>query len=83
MQESTYIHVRVTTKGRSESVTKKNDTYHITVKEKPERGVANKRVRELLAQTLHSNPKEFRLVKGGTSPSKTYLFTNNHTNHEN
>jgi len=82
MQESTYIHVRVTTRGRTECIEKKNNTYYIIVKEKAERGAANKRVRELLAQTLHRTPKELRLVKGGTSPSKTYLFTN-HTHHEN
>ena len=82
MKQNMYIHVRVSTKGRSESIEKKKYTYYITVKEKPERGAANKRVREILAQTFHGNPKEFRLVKGGTSPSKTYLFTN-HSHHEN
>lgn len=79
MEEKQYIHVRATTKARTECILEKNGTYHIQVKEKAERGEANKRIRELLAQTLHCTSKELHLVKGGRSPSKTYLFSNQKT----
>lgn len=75
MKENKYIHVRVTTKARTECILEKNGTFFIQVKEKAERGEANKRVRELLAQTQNCKPEELRLVKGGRSPSKTYLLS--------
>ena len=75
MKENTYIHVRVTTKARTECILEKNGMYFIQVKEKAERGEANKRVRELLALAQNCKPEELRLVKGGRSPSKTYLLT--------
>lgn len=78
MSNPKYIHVRVTTKSRKESITPsdKKDTYLISVKEKAELGLANARVKELLVQALHCNPSHLRLVKGGTSPSKTFLLNN-------
>jgi uncharacterized protein YggU (UPF0235/DUF167 family) len=76
MYEDTYIHVRVTTQAKKECVEKKKDTYFISVKEKPKEGKANKRIKELLAETLACNQKALLLVKGGTTPSKTFLFIN-------
>lgn len=76
--EKTYIHARVTTRAKKESISQvKPGTYTIKVREKAERGQANKRVRELLAFTLTLSTKNIRLVKGATSPSKLFLVTNN------
>jgi uncharacterized protein YggU (UPF0235/DUF167 family) len=75
--------VRVKTGARKEKVTQeKEDLWHIEVREKAERGEANKQVRALLARELDCLPKELRLIKGQTQPSKTFLFTK-HTHHEN
>jgi uncharacterized protein YggU (UPF0235/DUF167 family) len=76
MTEKIYIQVRVTTKARTESIECRNKKYFVTVKEKAERGVANARVKQLLAHELQCNPQNLRLVKGGTTPSKTYLLSN-------
>jgi len=70
--ERKYIHVRVVTDSKKEVVKEKNSTFYITVKEKPQRGLANKRVRELLAQNLGCTIQDLRLIKGSQSPSKTY-----------
>lgn len=75
-----YIHVRVKTNTRKETIEKKdaqpNSTYIISVKEKAEKGQANRRIKELLAQTIGCNLKNLRLIKGATTPSKTYLLIN-------
>lgn len=76
MLSTRYIHVRVQTKSRTESIEYKNDKYFISVKEKAERGLANARVKTLLATQLQCNPKSLRLVKGSTTTSKTYLLGN-------
>lgn len=76
MTQGAYIRVRAKTKAREETIVKKNDTYYVTVKEKPERGVANVRIRNILAETLNCDPKQLHLVKGGTTPSKTFLLIN-------
>ena len=81
--EPTYLHVRVQTQAKRESiVTKKPNTYMITVREKAEKGAANRRARELLADLLCVPISRLRLIKGVTSPSKLFLLINN-THHEN
>lgn len=82
MEEAKYIHVRVTTNAKKEVVQKKKNIYIVTVKEKAKEGRANKRVRELLSHTFGCSPQHLRMVKGATTPSKTYLLTNQH-HHEN
>jgi uncharacterized protein YggU (UPF0235/DUF167 family) len=77
MSEQKYIHVRVTTGSKKESVEKSKNKYFISVKEKAKRGEANKKVKELLAKQLNCTPKQLRLIKGATTPSKTYLSVNN------
>ena len=72
MNERKYIHARVVTNSKKETVAEKKGTFHITVKEKAERGLANKRVRELLASKLCCSSKQLRLIKGARSPAKTY-----------
>ncbi len=76
MNETEYIRVRVTTNAKKETLHKNRDMFFITVKEKAKEGKANKRVRELLSQTLGCRPQQLRMVKGATTPSKTYLFIN-------
>jgi uncharacterized protein (TIGR00251 family) len=63
------IAVRVTTAARRESVVKENDSrYAVSVLEKPERGLANKRVLEIM-RNLYPG-KSVKLVHGQHSPSK-------------
>lgn len=76
MKEEQYIRVRVTTGAKKQQIEKKKDIYHISVKEKPQNGNANSRVRQLLATELGCTQKQLRLVKGHTTPSKTYLLRN-------
>ena len=74
MKENKYIHVRVKTKAKTANVLTKKGKYYIEVKERAERGMANKKVKELLAQSIGCNTKELRLIKGAQTPSKTYLI---------
>ena len=71
-----YIRVRVKTKAKHETIKKKKGVYYIEVKEKAERGEANKKIPEILAKEINCNPKRLRLVKGAKTTSKTYLLAN-------
>jgi len=76
-----YVKVRVRAGCRRESVEQVNDHWTIAVRERPERGEANARVKTLLARHLKVPERALRLIKGATTPSKLYLLTN-HTDHE-
>lgn len=78
-----YVRVRAVTKAKKESVTVHKDIYTIAVKEKPEQGKANNRIRELLARTLNCPNKALRLIKGAQSPSKLFQLLNISNYHEN
>ena len=68
-----FVKVRVKTSARRESVEKlAEDRYAIGVKEKPERGVANQRVIQILAQELRVPQKKIRFVSGQKSSSKLF-----------
>lgn len=68
-----YIKVRVTTKQKKESCVKKaDDHFVISVKEPAVRGLANARVRALLAEELRVELSSVRLISGHTSPSKIF-----------
>ena len=71
-----YIRVKVKPNARKERILQVGDVYEISVREKAAQGAANKRVRELLAQTCNIPPKALRLVKGATSPGKLFLVVN-------
>jgi len=74
------IRVQVKAGSRKERMMQVEEhSYNIEVREKAERGAANKRVRQLLAEALGCSPKELRMVKGATSPRKHYLLGNPHT----
>lgn len=76
MDDKKYIHVRAKTKAKKEEVKLKKGKYFISVKEKAERGKANAKILQLLANKLQCNPKNLRMIKGGTKTSKTYLLVN-------
>ena len=74
-----YVRARIITEAREESAVEHSPgLWHIRIREKPERGSANARVRSLLARILNVPEGSLRLIKGATSPSKTYLLTNAH-----
>lgn len=66
-----YIKVRVQAGVKKEKIEKKSDTnYSISVKEKAERNMANKRVCEIMASLFHIPIKDVHIVNGHQSPSK-------------
>lgn len=66
-----YIKVRVNASAKKETIEKKTkDTYYISVKEKAERNMANKRVCEIMASLLEVPIKSVRIISGHQSPSK-------------
>jgi uncharacterized protein YggU (UPF0235/DUF167 family) len=66
-----YIKVKVQAGSKKELVVKKTaDTYNISVKEKAERNMANKKVIEIMANLLGLSIKDIRIISGHQSPSK-------------
>jgi len=57
---------------KEEFIKKDEDAFDISVKEKPERGEANKRVAEILAESFNVSVKKVRIIKGAKSPSKIF-----------
>ena len=74
MNESTYIHVRVTVNARKDRIEESNGKFFVTVKEKAEKGLANAKVKKLLATRIGCSSKSLRLIKGAKTSSKTYLL---------
>ncbi|MFA6251706.1 MAG: DUF167 domain-containing protein [Candidatus Paceibacterota bacterium] len=66
-----YIKVKVQAGAKKEEIKKKSkDSYIISVKEKAERNMANKRVCEIMALLLGVSVKQVRIINGHQSPSK-------------
>jgi len=66
-----YIKVKVQAGAKKEVLKQKTkDSYIISVKEKAERNMANKRVCEVLALSLGVSVKNVRIISGHQSPSK-------------
>ena len=66
-----YIKVKVQAGAKKEDLKQKNkDTYIISVKEKAERNMANKRVCELMSSFFGVSAKSVHIVSGYQSPSK-------------
>lgn len=66
-----YIRVRVTPGSKKETVRKVREAeYEMSVKEKAERNMANRRVIELAAREFRLPPRAVRIVNGHRSPSK-------------
>ncbi len=72
-----YVRVRVKAGARKERMEEVGEgVYTIHVREKAERGLANARVRSLLAQALGVRVEDVRMVKGATSCMKLFLLGN-------
>lgn len=66
-----YIKVKVTASAKKESIQKKSDNHYIiSVREKAERNMANRRVCEIIASIFHISIKGVRIINGHQSPSK-------------
>lgn len=66
-----YIHVKVTAGGRKENFKQKSeDHFEISVKEKAEHNMANRRVLELVAGHFRVPVNKVRIVNGHHHPSK-------------
>lgn len=66
-----YIHAKVTAGAKKESLKQKNkDHFLISVKEKAERNLANKRVIELVAEYFKVPVPSVRIINGHKNPSK-------------
>ena len=68
-----FVKVRVHTGKRKEQLEKFTEMrYTISVRERPERNAANRRVIEMLASELCVPAKNIRFVSGQRSPSKLF-----------
>lgn len=68
-----YVKVRVIAKAKKETVVKRSDNfYELTVKEPPERNLANQRIRELIAEQYGVGVRAVRLISGHHSGSKIF-----------
>ena len=66
-----YIKAKVTPEAKKESFEKmSDDTFQISVKEKAQANMANKRVLELLANHFKVPTGKLRIINGHHSPSK-------------
>lgn len=66
-----YIKVRVIANSKKENIQKKSeDHYIVSVREKAERNMANKRVCEIIAYVFNIQTKDVRIINGHQSPSK-------------
>jgi len=66
-----HIKVHVTAGAKKELLERKNaDTYLVSVREKSERGMANKRVCALLAEYFGCSSEQVRILSGGLKPHK-------------
>ena len=73
--EMQYIHVKVTAQMKKEIFKKKSeDHFEISVKEKPERNVANTRVIELVAEHFKIPVNKVRIINGHKHPSKLLII---------
>ena len=71
----TYIHVKVIAGAKKESFVKKTkDHFNISVKEKAEHNMANKRVIELVAEYFKVPVSKVRIINGHRHPSKLLVI---------
>lgn len=66
-----YIKVKVKAGQKREEIEKVNEnTFHISVKEKAERNMANTRILEILSVELKIPINKIRIINGHQSPTK-------------
>ena len=71
-----HFKVRVKTGAKNESFKKvSDDHYEISVREKPDLNMANKRVLALMSRALKLPAARIRITKGHHSPSKILSIT--------
>ncbi len=67
------IKVKVKVESKNEQILKlSEDSFSVKVKEKAERGLANQKVKEILALYFKVSTGKIKLVKGGKKPSKIF-----------
>ena len=67
------IKVKVFPDSKKEEIIKKtDDKFEIKVKEKPEQGMANKRVKEILAKYLNIPEEKLILIRGARQRNKIF-----------
>ena len=67
------IKVKVFPRTKKEKIVKKEkDSFEIFVREKPEKGLANQRVKEILASYFNLSENRIKLIKGGKSKNKIF-----------
>ena len=67
------IKVKVFAGSKKEEILQKSENgFEISVKEKAERGEANRAVRRALAEYLKISPSKIRIVKGARKPNKIF-----------
>jgi len=67
------IKVKCHPSSKKEIINKKDeDAFEVFLKEKPERGGANKRIFEILANYFNISIKKIKLIKGARSSSKIF-----------
>jgi len=67
-----YVSVRVVAGAKKEKVEHTGERLKISVKEPAQRGLANRRVRQLVAAHYKLTLTKVRLISGHTSPSKIF-----------
>lgn len=68
-----FIKVKCHPGSKKESINKKDEeTLEVFVKEKPERGEANKRVLEILSEHFKVSFRKIKIVKGAKSQNKIF-----------
>jgi len=68
-----FIKAKVLPNSKKEELTKRSeDNFEIKVREKPEKGLANKRVIEILSFYLNIPATNIRLVKGAKQRNKIF-----------
>lgn len=72
-----YIKIRVLAGAKKEEIKKKSENfYQISVKEKAERNLANRRICEIIASLYEVPVGRVRIVSGHQSPSKILSIIN-------
>jgi len=68
-----FIKVKVLPNSKEEEIRKTpEDRFEVKVKEKPEKGLANKRTLEILSSYFHLPPASIKLVKGNRQRNKIF-----------
>ncbi len=67
------IKVKVTTESKKDEIIKKSeDSFLVKVREKAEGGMANQKVKQILADYFNISDNKIRLIKGGKRTNKIF-----------